>query len=232
MVEVIPAIMSSSLEDLKAKAARIEGLVPIAQIDIMDGVFVPTTSWPYTAGGPQEFNRFVTEENDLPFWEILSYEVDLMVQNPEAVINDWVNAGARRIIVHIESTKMIKGIIHNLTQSSIAEGVNLRPVEFGLAIGIETPNEVLTPFIHDIDFVQCMGIANIGRQGEPFDERVVEKVMQLRAAYPHLILSVDGGVTTQNAPLLIKAGATRLASGSAIFNSTDIRKTIRDLRKV
>lgn len=229
MVEIIPAIMPSSLEDLKAKASRVERLVPMAQIDVMDGVFVPSKSWPYTDGGPQEFHEFVTEEEDLPFWETLSYEVDLMVKNPESSINDWIEAGARRIIVHIESTDVVKGIIHNLEQLASVKELNLRPIEFGLAIGTTTPNETLTPFVHDIDFVQCMGIEKIGYQGQPFDERVIEKVAQLHREFPHLILSVDGGVNFESAPKLIKAGATRLVSGSTIFTSTDIRKALRTL---
>lgn len=230
MVEIIPAIMPSSLDDFKAKASRVEGLVPVAQIDVMDGVFVPSKSWPYIKGGPQEFHTFVTEDDDLPFWETLSYEVDLMVKNPESIINDWVEAGARRIIVHIESTDMVKGIIHNLEQLASGKEFNLRPIEFGIALGITTSIDVLTPFIHDIDFVQCMGIKTIGYQKQPFDERVLKTITQLREKYPHLIISVDGGVTLESAPLLINAGATRLVSGSALFESNNIRKTLRNLQ--
>src|SRR3990167_4611729 len=82
MVEIIPAIMPRSLVDLTEKMSLVKGLVPLVQIDVMDGVFVPEAGWPYTAGGPQEFSKFSDEGEGLPFWEEVDVEVDLMVSDP------------------------------------------------------------------------------------------------------------------------------------------------------
>ena len=76
-----------------------------------------------------------------------------------------------------------------------------------------------------------MGIAKIGYQGEPFDERAPEQINQLRVKYPNLAISVDGGVSLETAPLLKAAGANRLVAGSAIFGASDIALAIRELKK-
>ncbi|OHA46001.1 MAG: hypothetical protein A2541_00465 [Candidatus Taylorbacteria bacterium RIFOXYD2_FULL_36_9] len=106
-----------------------------------------------------------------------------------------------------------------------------------MALNIETPNEEayeILDLIDDegnsiVDFVQFMGIDNIGFQDQEFDDRVLEKVSDLRSQYPNIPISVDGGVDFDNAADLISAGATKLVSGSAIFESEDIARAIHDL---
>lgn len=226
MVEIIPAIMPENLSDLREKVARVKGFVPLAQFDVMDGKFVPNKSWPYTPSGTREFQDFV-RQGGLPYWDEIEYEIDLMVAHPEVVVDDWISLGVRRIIIHIESAKDIGSIISSAEERlSYESGEGYCLTELGLALGTETPNETLEPYIHDIDFVQLMGIGRIGYQGQSFDRRVLGKIRELLHAHPHLIISVDGGVSMETAPALVRAGATRLVSGSAIFKSTDIGRTI------
>ena len=104
MTEIIPAIIPESFEDLKDKMALINGLTGIVQIDICDGKFVPSKSWPYVGDHDAMYRRVTTEEEGFPFWESMDFEVDLMVQNPETIVYDWINAGARRIVFHVESS--------------------------------------------------------------------------------------------------------------------------------
>ncbi|MFC1729756.1 ribulose-phosphate 3-epimerase [candidate division KSB1 bacterium] len=233
MVEIIPAIMPDSFNDLLQKAERVKGIVPRAQIDVMDGKFVPSVSWPYDEEGISQFKSMVKNGEMLPFWDEIDYEIDLMVENPEDIVEDWVALGARRIIVHIKSTKKLKEIITLLENACSEEEdfICVPPIEFGIALGAKTTIDALTPYMHDVDVVQFMGIKKIGYQGEPFDESVTGRIESLREEYPHLIISVDGGVSFETAPKLIKAGATRLVSGSTIFNSPDIRATISKLRQ-
>ncbi|MBX4211051.1 ribulose-phosphate 3-epimerase, partial [Candidatus Parcubacteria bacterium] len=105
-------------------------------------------------------------------------------------------------------------------------------IELGVAINPDTPNEKIAPYIKDVDFVQCMGIAKIGFQSQPFDTRVLDKIRSLRLAYPDLIISVDGGVSLETAPKLVEAGCNRLVSGSVIFNSTHIKETIAQFEQI
>ena len=77
-----------------------------------------------------------------------------------------------------------------------------------------------------------MGIEHIGAQGEPFDERVLSQIKSLRVLYPELIISVDGSVNEETAPLLVQAGANRLVVGSALMKSFDMRETMRELESI
>lgn len=233
MIEIIPAIMPDNYEDLVQKASRIKGVVSCAQIDVMDSKFVPSISWPYDDNGIKEFASMVKNDEMLPFWEELSYEVDLMVEHPESVIADWIAVGVSRIIVHLESTDKLREIIE-IIEEVLAKEVDftgMSPVELGVALGAETSIEQITPYANDIDVIQFMGIRKIGYQGEPFDENTIERVRDLRQKYPHLIISIDGGVNFETAPRLIKAGVSRLVSGSTIFKSADIQETILKLKQ-
>lgn len=208
MVEVIPAIMPESFEDLNEKYSRVREYVDIAQIDVMDGEFVPSQSFPYITSQEQSL-----ETIDFDF------EADLMVSSPENVVGEWIKAGAKRIIVHIESIDRIEDVLLKIPSN----------IEVGVALNTITSNERIYPLIEKIDFVQFMGIEKIGFQGQKFDERVLKKITDLRNKFRRIIISVDGAVNLQTAPKLVKAGANRLVSGSAIFASNDIKKTISAL---
>ena len=77
-----------------------------------------------------------------------------------------------------------------------------------------------------------MGIAKIGFQGQPFDERVLANLRTLRAKYPTLSLGVDGSVTLETAPKLVEAGALWLACGSGVFAAPDIEQRISEFKKI
>ena len=234
MVEIIPAIMPDNYEDLVQKASRVKGIVPCAQIDVMDGQFVPEVSWPYDTQGIKQFESMVKNGEMLPFWEDISYEIDLMVEHPEKVVLDWVSLGVCRILIHIESIdnpREIIALIDNVLSKEVGFEVTC-PIEFGIALGAKTSLDKIAPYVHDVDVVQLMGIKKIGYQGESFDENVIERIKSLRQEYPHLIISVDGGVSLETAPKLIRAGVSRLVSGSAIFKSSNIRETIFKLKQV
>ena len=79
------------------------------------------------------------------------------------------------------------------------------------------------------DFVQFMGIKKIGYQGQEFDTEVLDKISDLRKNFPDTIISVDGGVNFENAQDIVEAGVNRLVSGSAIYESDNIREAITEL---
>src|SRR3989344_4079851 len=229
MIEIIPAIMPRSFTELREYVEQIKGLANIVQIDVMDGIFVPEKSWPYTDGDYEGFLRLAKGDESLDAWAEMDFEVDLMVANPETEIKNWFDAGARRVIAHIESTDALPQILSMAKDNIHArheEDSFYAPREIGIAIDIETPNESLDPWMRDAHFVQFMGIAKIGYQGEPFDEQVIEKIQEFREKYPDVTISVDGGGSLETAPRLIEAGATRLVAGSAIWKSEDIEETI------
>ena len=114
MVDVTPAILESDLDSLRGRLAQISGLAALVQIDVCDGKFVVSKTWPYIKGGMEEFARITAEDEGFPFWDSLDFEIDLMVRHPESIIEDWIKAGAKSLVFHIESAPNILETIEKL----------------------------------------------------------------------------------------------------------------------
>lgn len=204
MQRIIPAIIPESLAHLTACIERVRPFAREVQVDIVDGHFVPFTSWPYTEQG---------DISDLgAFSGALNIEVDLMIHDPEAYLDAYARAGVGAIVVHLESVSNIEYVLTHREQYGY---------RLAFSINNDTPLDTLLPHIPRIDYVQFMGIAHIGSQGQPFDERVLDRVAEVRALYPSLTISIDGSVNSETAPRLRAAGADRLVSGSAILKADD-----------
>ncbi len=244
MPEIIPAVLPKNYEDLKNKIALVRGVVPVVQIDICDGVFVKNITWPFLSKPESadsefmdqdldaHFRRILNEAEGLPFWEDIDFELDLIVSDAVLNFDIYTKLGARRLVFHIEA----QDIQRDLEEfRNFLEGVDTYVrdvVEIGVAINTTTPIEQIFPLISNVDFVQVMGIENIGFQGEEFDERCLEHIKTLHEKYPDLVISVDGAVDFETAPALVSAGASRLISGSAIFNSDDILDTVERMQNL
>jgi len=231
MAEIIPAILPKNYEDLKNKIALVRGMVNLVQIDICDGVFVPSKTWPFTTGGADDYNfhKILNEEEGMPFWEDIDFELDLMVMDAVENFDVYTKLGPKKIIFHIEAV----GNLENF--KDFLEGIDMyirEAIEMGIAIDIKTPIEKIFPLVDKVDFVQCMGIDKVGFQGQEFDKKVLENIKILKGKFPDIPISVDGGVNFETAPILINAGATRLIIGSAIFNTDDIIGTIEEFRNL
>ena len=216
--EIIPAILPQSIEDLREKLSRVAKLVPLVQIDVCDGNLTPEASWPYN-GDTNVFEKILSEDDGLPFWDVVNFEIDLMVASPEEEVEKWVLAGAQRIVLHYESStpEILTQLFFDLKD---------RGIETALAIHVETPAEVVDSFAHLLDEVQVMGIEDVGFQGEPFAEVVLPKIKAIREKYPHLNISVDGGMNVETAQLVLEAGANRIVAGSAIFQNYDVGENL------
>jgi len=238
MIDIIPAIIPESFDDLTEKMAEVRDLVKVVQIDVCDGKFVPSKCWPYVADDG-EFAKIIGEEDGMPFWQDLDFEADLMISDPEkGGAEEWIKAGAKRIVLHIESSKKLLEFTKKLRAEYGYFGEAAVTVEIGIGVNIDTPNESLAPYLDAdkdgrtlADFVQFMGIDRIGYQHQAFDPRVVDKVRELREAYPDAVISVDGGVNVDNAKDLAEAGVNRLVSGSALYGSDDIKEAIEEMRQ-
>lgn len=200
MSPIVPAVIPTSFKDIARTIELVTPFTHEVQIDIVDGIFVPFTSWPYGMDASiADLERYTKE---------YIVEVDLMLMEPERVILEYVNAGARMVVVHLES-------VHDL--ASIVALRKERDFKLGFSINNDTPLSVLTDVIQSADYVQLMGIAKIGSQGQPFDVRVLERITVLRQMFPTLLISIDGSVNTETVGRLGHAGADRCVSGSAIL---------------
>ena len=220
---IVPAILPTSRADLEGKLARFATVPEITdvQIDVVDGHFASPASWPYTA--LEEFEGMVGRKEHLPYVQRFHYDIDLMVSNPERAIAAWIPMGAARLTVHLESVTS-PGHIISLMRHTYGHDVDFVPnlLSFGLAIGIETDLALLEPYVPCVDYLQFMGITHIGKQGQPFDARVIEKIKKFHATHPQLAIQVDGGVSLVSARKLLAAGASRLVVGSALLSAPDL----------
>ena len=231
MPEIIPAILPKDYEDLKNKIAMVRGIAPMVQIDICDGVFVKSITWPFLGGNSfdEHFERILKEQEGMPFWEDVDFELDLMVS--DAVQNFYIYSklGPKRMIFHVEAVGNLEEFKEWLeaVDPYVKDSINI-----GVAINPSTPLENLFPLINCIDFVQCMGNDEIGYHGVSLDEVVYEKIKILREKYSDLPIAIDIGVNMNTAPLLVEAGATKLVAGSAIFNTNDIIGAIEEFKNL
>jgi len=228
MTEVIPAILAKDINDLRQKIANVVNVAHIVQIDICDGKFVESKSWPMDRDDAESVALILDEEEGMPYWENLDFEFDLMVKDAIKQFDLFVRLGAKRIVFHLEAENEdeLKEFINSI------DPYTRENLEIGIAINTTTPIDKLDSFINSIDFVQCMGIEHIGFQGEKFDERVLGQIKDLRLKYPELKISVDGGVNEETAPYLVEAGANRLVVGSILMRSFDIKETIKELENL
>ena len=225
MTEIIPAILVREFHELKSTLSRLVGVAETVQIDFCDGVYVPSKTWPYTQGITEEgepvdngFQKIINEEEGMPFWNDFEFEFHLMVKDAHKNFDTFIKLGAKAILFQLEAEGDIKDF------KEFLEGIDLyvkENVEIGLSIDIDTDLELVYPLVPLVSFVQCMGIAKIGYQGQGFDDRALERVRLLRAKFPDLVITVDGSVNLDTAPKIIKAGATNLVVGSALWKDND-----------
>jgi len=231
MIDIIPAILPKNYEDMKNKISLVRGIVPVVQIDLCDGVFVPSKTWPFSSSGFQDFNflKIINEEEGMPFWQDIEFELDLMVSDAVQNFDLYSKLGPKRMVFHLEA-------IGNQEEfKNFLEGMDVYvrdAIEIGLAIDLETPVDRIFSFVNYVDFVQCMGIDQEGIQGEPFDEKVLGNIRILKEKFGDLVIAVDGGVNFETASEIVKAGAERLVAGSVVFKSTDIREVITELENI
>lgn len=218
MVEIIPAPMPKSFKELEELVGRVHGFAKKIQVDVVDGRFAKHSwlhpkTWPYT--DRKSFDIIVEKEHGLPFWQEITYEFDLMIQNPLEEMMNFVHAGGTHIIVHASAPGAAEALQKLADQRENDDGAFT--ITTGVALLPNMQPDVLEHFDALYDYVQVMGINRIGRQGSAFEPQSLALIERLRKRYPDLAIQVDGGVTTETALQLVQAGASRLVVGHTIL---------------
>jgi len=230
---VVPAVLPSSRIDLEEKLslfARIPSLTRI-QVDVIDGRFASPASWPFSS--QDEFHSMVENGEMLPYLDCIEYEIDCMCFGAESVAGEWLSIGASRIIFHAESvTDLPQLIAYGKKHYGDGNDFTSRLISFGLAVNIASDISLIEPCLPDVAFVQFMGIDKIGRQGQPFDERVFEKIRIFHSRHPELPIQVDGGVSLGNAKKIVALGVSNLVIGSALQRASDLDSIIAEFEEL
>lgn len=223
--KIIPAILPADYPDLKKHLERVKGVTDFVQIDICNGTYTPSKTWPFTHTPDTYFDKMVSQEEGMPFWEDIDFEIDLMVMNPEEVYEKFIQIGPSRIIFHFETMKDPLAFITKLKEEQ-------QLIEIGIAFSNDTRAIDHKDVIEIADVVQCMGISKIGFQGQSFDERVLEQVREIREAFPEKIIAVDGSVNDDTLSELSDAGVNHFVTGSAFFSTNGLIETLEDFESM
>lgn len=206
MIKIVPAILAKSYEEFESMVRKIEPYTDLVQLDIADGIFVSNK----TINGYSEIKKIQTK---------LNFEVHLMVNNPEAVIGNWLNTKVVRYLVHLEAVTDFEFLINRFNTAGCQAGCVFNP---------ETDYSAVEPHIDRFDLFQFMTV-DPGFYGSRFLPEVLEKIRNFHTRYSNKTIQVDGGINPETIKLIRDVGATSAAVGSYIFKSNNIDEALKRL---
>lgn len=197
-------VLLSAIKDVEKANAN------FIHFDVMDGKFVPNKSFDH------KLVNFVKENTSLML------DVHLMVENPEVVVDDYIKLGVDIITFHYEATKDAKALIQKIKDKNILAGIAISP---------KTPAYKIKEIVESglVDVVLVLGVEP-GNYGQAFIPGSAEKVAEIHEFNKNVYIMIDGGVNIKNAKILRKMGADILVSSSSLFNSKNMKKTVRALK--
>ncbi len=211
---IAPSILSADFSRLGEEIRAVEAAgADWIHIDVMDGHFVPNlTIGPGVVASLRKITR-------LPF------DVHLMIAEPDRYLDAFLEAGSDFLTIHVEAAVHLHRTIAYIKEKGCKAGVSLNPA---------TPPAMIEPVLSDLDLLLVMTV-NPGFGGQKFIPTMIPKIKAARRMIdetaPHVLLEVDGGITTANIGAVAAAGAVAFVAGNAVFSSPDYRRTIATLKE-
>lgn len=208
-IQILPSLLAADMGALtaecqKAEAAGSDGL----HVDVMDGHFVHNLSF-----GP-DIVRVAKKATKIPL------SVHLMVTHPHHLASAFLDAGSDLLMIQIESISPPLPILRAIRERGRRSGIVLNP---------ETPLEAVLPVMEHVNEVLFMTV-HPGFGGQAFIPTVLPKIQSLRALFPDLDISVDGGITKESAAQCAQAGANVLIAGTSLFKAPNMKEEVSRMR--
>ena len=212
---IAPSVLSANFANLAKDFEMLnQSDAEYIHIDVMDGVFVPNISFGFLV--IDAMRKLSTKV----------FDVHLMIVEPQKYIQEFKNAGADILTVHIEACTHLHRTIQHIKSCGMKAGVAINP---------HTPIHFLSEIIAEVDLV-CMMSVNPGFGGQSFIENTYNKISELKQLIEQknskALIEIDGGVSLHNAKKLIDTGANVLVAGNAVFNSENPIQTIANLKAI
>ncbi len=213
MVKIAPSLLSANFACLKQEIDKIEAAEWI-HYDVMDGYFVPNISFGYSI--LKDISKVTDKYLD----------VHLMISDPFKYVDNFIASNASLIVFHYEAVEEneIDKLIKHIKNNNIDVGIAIKP---------DTCQDVLKPFLSQLDLVLVMSVEP-GFGGQTFNHSAIEKISKLAKLREennyHYLIEVDGGINESTAKLCRQAGVDVLVAGSYVFNSDDYTKAIESLK--
>ena len=213
-IDIAPSILSADFSRLGEEIESVKrGGATILHVDVMDGHFVPNL----TVGLPVV--KSLAEATDLPI------DAHLMISEPGRYAQQFVEAGANMVSVHVEADAHLHRTLNAIKTAGAQAGVVINPA---------TPVASLVEALPYADYVLVMSV-NPGFGGQKFIKTSIDKLRQLRQMIEERQLNVrieiDGGIDLENIGSVVAAGAEIIVAGSAIFGAKSPENAVRDLRE-
>ncbi len=211
MIKIIPAILVKDKKEFKKQWSHIADHFKYIQIDIMDGEFVKDKT---------NINPYIVKD----IIKNKALEIHLMVDSISKYITTWSKVkNVKKIIWHYEANTNIDKILKFNTF------LKKKKIKTGLAINPNTKLKEIEEIIKDFHTIQIMGVTP-GKQGQRFQNKVLNKIKSLKKDYPKVNIEVDGGVNNNNFKKIKKAGANLIAIGSYLQKSKSVKESLNKLK--
>lgn len=204
-MRIVPALLTDKPADLEKMIRQAEGFCGLVQVDIMDGKFVPSKS------------IFAADLAKIKTG--LELEIHLMVEDPSKYVIPFKEAGACRIVFHLESKD---------DPAEVIKSIRAQGMQAGIAINPETPVSKAEPYFKEIDILLFLSV-NPGYYGSKFIPEVCEKARSLIGRKDRPVIAMDGGLKSDNIMMIRDAGVDLACVGSGVFGKGDPAQNYRAL---